>query len=396
MWLCSDTVDLQDQANPSAKDHSRQPAHPAVRGDGPPAPHQANALRSVEHDTAEYHPRSPRLSQDLSSKELQLLADDSDGGNDAGGLAHDLLQRNANTGGTNGVDGDSADGEGEDGMDDDMMDKISSSPSIEDGRYPLPCTWPKRGQSLPLDVVPESPSVSTEEAFSSSPFLESPAHFPLVFHRPDRIILRSEDHHHMGEYDMEPQKRQSPITHHLDQDYPRSPPNTPRSASIQSFRDSFQDQFSDMEESFDEDVENIQLHDLLLPTSDSLLDNSTLLDNSFDDAELSASAADPGPSPDSFGLDRNSEESIETTKIDDDTEDVSFSDDSRFVDSGWGGECLRETEDIDFELVYALHAFVATVEGQANATKGENMVLLDDSNSYWWLVRVIRDGSIGQ
>lgn len=52
-------------------------------------------------------------------------------------------------------------------------------------------------------------------------------------------------------------------------------------------------------------------------------------------------------------------------------------------------------EDIDFEFVYALHTFVATVEGQANASKGDTMVLLDDSNSYWWLVRVVKDGSIG-
>ena len=53
------------------------------------------------------------------------------------------------------------------------------------------------------------------------------------------------------------------------------------------------------------------------------------------------------------------------------------------------------TEDIDFEFVYALHTFVATVEGQANAVKGETMVLLDDSNSYWWLVRIVKDQSIG-
>lgn len=53
-------------------------------------------------------------------------------------------------------------------------------------------------------------------------------------------------------------------------------------------------------------------------------------------------------------------------------------------------------EDIDFEFVYALHTFVATVEGQANATKGDTMVLLDDSNSYWWLVRVVKDSSIGE
>ncbi|KAF8249530.1 hypothetical protein K440DRAFT_649252 [Wilcoxina mikolae CBS 423.85] len=52
-------------------------------------------------------------------------------------------------------------------------------------------------------------------------------------------------------------------------------------------------------------------------------------------------------------------------------------------------------EDIDFEMVYALHHFSATVEGQANAAKGEHMVLLDDSNSYWWLVRIVRDSSIG-
>lgn len=52
-------------------------------------------------------------------------------------------------------------------------------------------------------------------------------------------------------------------------------------------------------------------------------------------------------------------------------------------------------EEIDFEFVYALHTFVATVEGQANATKGDTMVLLDDSNSYWWLVRIVKDGSIG-
>lgn len=59
-------------------------------------------------------------------------------------------------------------------------------------------------------------------------------------------------------------------------------------------------------------------------------------------------------------------------------------------------ECLLNSEDIDFEFVYALHTFVATVEGQANATKGDTMVLLDDSNSYWWLVRVVKDSSIGR
>lgn len=51
--------------------------------------------------------------------------------------------------------------------------------------------------------------------------------------------------------------------------------------------------------------------------------------------------------------------------------------------------------EIDFEFVYSLHTFIASVEGQANATKGDTLVLLDDSNSYWWLVRVLKDSSIG-
>ena len=52
-------------------------------------------------------------------------------------------------------------------------------------------------------------------------------------------------------------------------------------------------------------------------------------------------------------------------------------------------------DDINFDFVYALHTFIASVEGQANATKGDTMVLLDDSNSYWWLVRILKDSSIG-
>lgn len=80
----------------------------------------------------------------------------------------------------------------------------------------------------------------------------------------------------------------------------------------------------------------------------------------------------------------------------DDDSSLSLPSDPSYVDSGWATECLQETEDIDFEFVYALHTFVATVEGQANATKGDTMVLLDDSNSYWWLVRVVKDSSIGK
>ncbi|PWN90558.1 hypothetical protein FA10DRAFT_301796 [Acaromyces ingoldii] len=52
-------------------------------------------------------------------------------------------------------------------------------------------------------------------------------------------------------------------------------------------------------------------------------------------------------------------------------------------------------ENIDFDLVYAMHNFVATVEGQATVYKGNSLTLLDDSNSYWWLVRVLRTQEVG-
>lgn len=87
----------------------------------------------------------------------------------------------------------------------------------------------------------------------------------------------------------------------------------------------------------------------------------------------------------------------EEEEEDGDASDDSFPDDidPRYIGIGWAVECLQDPEDIDFEYVYALHTFVATVEGQANATKGDTMVLLDDSNSYWWLVRIVKDSSIG-
>ncbi|KAG2173794.1 hypothetical protein INT43_005214 [Umbelopsis isabellina] len=52
-------------------------------------------------------------------------------------------------------------------------------------------------------------------------------------------------------------------------------------------------------------------------------------------------------------------------------------------------------ENIDFDSVYALHAFVATVEGQVNARKGDALLLMEDENTYWWLVEVLHTGEIG-
>nr|CAG8518226.1 6020_t:CDS:10 [Entrophospora candida] len=52
-------------------------------------------------------------------------------------------------------------------------------------------------------------------------------------------------------------------------------------------------------------------------------------------------------------------------------------------------------EDIDFDLVYSMHTFEATVEGQASVEKGDSLTLLDDSNIYWWLVKLTKNGKTG-
>ncbi|KAI9321230.1 hypothetical protein BX666DRAFT_1834955, partial [Dichotomocladium elegans] len=52
-------------------------------------------------------------------------------------------------------------------------------------------------------------------------------------------------------------------------------------------------------------------------------------------------------------------------------------------------------ENINFDLVYALHTFIATVEGQASVMKGDSLTLLDDTNSYWWLVSVLKTSEVG-
>ncbi|KAL8822777.1 MAG: hypothetical protein Q9191_006493 [Dirinaria sp. TL-2023a] len=385
-----DTIDLQSQDSPSAKDHTRQPAHPAPLGDGPPAPHQAITLKHAEQETSDLHLRSPRVSQDLSGKELQLLHDVDEGDSYNN---HDIeepygLGRHA-AGSTRAVEGEAGDAEGDDNVDDDMMDKISSSPSIEDGGYHLPLHWPDRGDSLvSFHTAQEDMSTAApEREQSSSPFLSTPEHFPLFYPRTQRHADLSKGHHQKGEY---PRKRNDLLSAEGDLEYERRdrlsplPSERPMAYFQRDYHgnDSYESDF---------DVEDFQ--HLLLPADDPLLDNSSD-DTPQSPWPASSDYIEPQTSMD-HALPEEPEATISDEDDGDDTGDVSFSDDDRFVDSGWGGECLREAEDIDFEFVYALHTFVATVEGQANATKGDTMVLLDDTNSYWWLVRVVKDSSIG-
>ena len=49
----------------------------------------------------------------------------------------------------------------------------------------------------------------------------------------------------------------------------------------------------------------------------------------------------------------------------------------------------------DSVIVYAIQTFAGNAEGQVCVLRGDTLQLLDDSNSYWWLVRTIKTGEIG-
>ncbi|KAK4553825.1 protein phosphatase regulator [Recurvomyces mirabilis] len=115
----ADTLDLQDHDNPSAAEHQRHPGQNGV------APHQASQLNHVSEE---------RHSEEQSLHEAWNLA---------GKLTEDpgaIAEAQANHENGNATNGTQQDGEegGEGGEseaegDDDMMDRISSSPSIDDG-----------------------------------------------------------------------------------------------------------------------------------------------------------------------------------------------------------------------------------------------------------------------
>lgn len=333
--------------------------------------------------------------------------------------------------GSNAEDGDVADAEGDDSMDDDMMDKISSSPSIDDGRYSFPSvrphsvtdhvgeeldpaqqgfleqdldylpeelhaeggespprqtTWPRRFDSLMSSSSPSSSLLTGGR--SSSPFLEPPTHYPLHFLPPQMDLdpIQSEHrHHHLPGLYSDADDLENDYYHGDNpQDYDHGVPDDKglRKVSIEPFQESQVQLIGDTSiESYD-DVFDLSDEAAFQLEQDI---QAELLENSYSSTRAEEQGLLIPYESDGYGDDD-----------DDDFCDVSYTEESsRFIDSGWGGECLQELEDIDFEFVYALHTFIATVEGQANAQKGDTMVLLDDSNSYWWLVRVVKDGSIG-
>ncbi|KAI9714114.1 MAG: hypothetical protein M1828_001204 [Chrysothrix sp. TS-e1954] len=255
--------------------------------------------------------------------------------------------------GTNGTSDDGEGGlndDGDESLDDDMVDKISSSPSIDDGRS----LW----SSPPSDEQLAPPVAAASDSLLSP-------------------LRSSRQHHHLGRkyFEFDPDQQMAGIQSGMP-----TIDRIPDLAGVQldGSADEAGDSTSVGSSTASRDISegSGRRIDIVSRSSSASIANSLLLST---DTKRSSSYEGDNDNDDD----------------DDDLLDTSFPSDPRMIDSGWGGECLRETEDIDFEFVYALHTFVATVEGQANATKGDTMVLLDDSNSYWWLVRVAKDNSIG-
>lgn len=393
-----DSIDLQDHDAPSAKNHPARPSPLSTGqsigsiGNGNVAPHQAETLREVAAGQAEEELHSPRVSwANGGTADIQQYADDlaagvtsSLNGYHNGGGAYNTMATSAQddlavaqNGGMaaqdNTEDGDIDGDEGD--LDDDMMDKISSSPSIDDGGSTR--QLPPLG-SLRLNALPCSSAASAclGQARSSSPYLDLPDYLPLQQesrHASSGYAGHQSRHHHLRDGSSE--LNGGYMTNSADSQCAEA------EASEQGRRrGSFEESGCGGETTwrmFNGAAREISKPEMKLQC----------------EADLDEALFDMENDVEAFDLTVPYEDSTD----EDDDDDLFFQSTSpRFIDSGWGGDSLHDTEDIDFELVYALHTFIATVEGQANATKGDAMVLLDDSNSYWWLVRVVKDSSIGK
>jgi hypothetical protein len=279
--------------------------------------------------------------------------------------------------------------------------------------------------------------VNPDDSSSSSPFTSSPKHFPL---ERNSISLTSYSHHHSwSEYPesehpgfhssvretslsekVTSQKSLEIPLENIHEDEERDTVAPLYSSQFDKFRD-VTNLLAVQKSPLEQSPSDMDLDNYLLPKHDPILESIDKIGTTTDSTEPNLSTvytatSSSVPISSKFSSIGEGTALLEDSSSDSDWTDASESDDDSFdsftfndddaksfqssVDpmfycSGWSGECLQELEDIDFEFVYALHNFVATVEGQANAAKGDTMVLLDDSNSYWWLVRVVKDSTIG-
>ena len=133
-----DTIDLQNHDAPSAKDHTRQPTHPQSLGNGPAGPHQAQTLRNAEQEALNDQLHSPQMHHN-NHMHRNDYQDEPEFYDDQDDSMHQELNGHSN--GDHATQNEDSDVEGQsedEAMDDDLMDKISSSPSIDDGNYSLP------------------------------------------------------------------------------------------------------------------------------------------------------------------------------------------------------------------------------------------------------------------
>lgn len=253
-------MELQNQQTPSAQDHTRQPTRPAPLGGGRSASHHA------EQDARGEMSQSPdRLNVD-------------DHGVDIYDEPEEMTAETGTNDGQNGQynngmgteEGELTDGEGDDILDDDLMDKISSSPSIDDGGYPSPVAQSVRQNSL----TPKSshtrllsePLVLDEDTKSSFSF-PSPPNFSFLFLPEHRSQLRAHRHERgcHTSYDTEGTVEQKQQGNARSQ----TTPSGPGSKGMSRFAEDFGE---DTGSSSDNDLDSIRL--FLLPVDDPLLDNS--------------------------------------------------------------------------------------------------------------------------
>lgn len=321
----------------------------------------------------------------------QPRVEDRGTGSMAAGQQRDALAI-AQNGGLSGQEADDADmdADADDGLDDDMMDKISSSPSIEDGGSICilpPFSRARLARSFPSTLRSNATSPRPSDARSSCLYLDHPGRLHLGVSdqkAENAAVAPPSRHHHLQDGEFSTQD--PPVPAHN---------STSRNDDLLWTRDwlAEPETTTSILAGFMAEMETLERE---LIASDDGLSNDCRDDKMLGVARCRSPYQELEDIDEALG-DNQVDDFIVPYESSEGDDDGDFSDieDTRFIDSGWGGDCLQDTEDIDFEFVYALHTFVATVEGQANATKGDTMVLLDDSNSYWWLVRVVKDSSIG-
>lgn len=170
---------MQDQDKPTAAERQKHVDQNGV------APHQASQLHHVIEE---------RHSEEQALSDAWNIADSL---TEEPGAIEEAQANGEQPNRSNGAGEEGAEhGEGEAETEDDMMDRISSSPSIDDGGYTLhssppssaPCTvrlmvWPARSSSLsPTQTITPTRAgfnSSATSSLDSSPFVQTPQHLPL-------------------------------------------------------------------------------------------------------------------------------------------------------------------------------------------------------------------------